>query len=91
MTDKQWTTKELTEMFGHDRIDQIAFLTGCYAERYDGKTNCYIIDDDKLAKFAEAIVGECIGVCLSQRDPSALNYKPSKTFSDALRSHFQKR
>lgn len=39
-------------------------------------------------KFAELIVQECINVCLEQRDPGNLNYKPSKRFAEALQCHF---
>jgi hypothetical protein len=39
-------------------------------------------------KFAELIVKECVQVCLSQRDPSNLNYKPSERFAEAVKQHF---
>lgn len=39
-------------------------------------------------KFAELIVKECIKVCLEQRNPSILNYKPSETFANAIKEHF---
>jgi hypothetical protein len=39
-------------------------------------------------KFAELIVQECASVCLSQRDPGNLNYKPSESFACALKEHF---
>jgi hypothetical protein len=40
------------------------------------------------AKFAELIVRECVQVCLSQRDPANLNYKPSVKFAEAVKQHF---
>ena len=52
------------------------------AEEYDGFR--YF---DK-AKFAELIVRECAQVCLSQRDPANLNYKPSEKFAEAVKQHF---
>ena len=38
--------------------------------------------------FAELIVRECAQVCLSQRDPANLNYKPSERFAEAVKQHF---
>jgi len=43
---------------------------------------------DLLETFAELIVKECARVCLSQRDPANLNYKPSERFAEALKQHF---
>ena len=39
-------------------------------------------------RFAELIVKECADVCLSQRDPANLNYKPSERFAEAVKQHF---
>jgi hypothetical protein len=39
-------------------------------------------------KFAELIVQECARVCLAQRDPANLNYKPSERFAEAVKQHF---
>lgn len=39
-------------------------------------------------RFAELIVGECAQVCLAQRDPANLNYKPSVKFAEAVKQHF---
>ena len=39
-------------------------------------------------KFAELLVAECAKVCLSQRDPANLNYKPSERFAEAVKQHF---
>ncbi len=41
-----------------------------------------------LEKFAELIVRECAQVCLAQRDPANLNYKPSVKFAEAVKQHF---
>lgn len=37
--------------------------------------------------FANAIIDECISVCLQQHDPQNLNYKPSERFAEAIRLH----
>ena len=47
-----------------------------------------LFNKDKLGKFAELIVKECAQVCLSQRDPANLNYKPSERFAEAVKQHF---
>ena len=39
-------------------------------------------------KFAELMVRECAEVCLAQRDPANLNYKPSVKFAEAVKEHF---
>ena len=44
--------------------------------------------DKELEKFTELIVQECVTVCLSERDPPALNYKPSERFATAIKNHF---
>jgi hypothetical protein len=48
------------------------------------------LERDKLfeQKFAELIVKECAQVCLAQRDPANLNYKPSEKFAEAVKQHF---
>ena len=38
--------------------------------------------------FAELIVRDCAEVCLAQRDPANLNYKPSERFAEAVKQHF---
>jgi hypothetical protein len=43
---------------------------------------------EDLELFAELIVQECARVCLSQRDPANLNYKPSEKFAEAVKQHF---
>ena len=44
--------------------------------------------DKSAKKFAELIVKECAQVCLAQRDPANLNYKPSEKFAEAVKQHF---
>jgi hypothetical protein len=48
----------------------------------------YTVKDLIQEKFAELIVQECAQVCLSQRDPANLNYKPSERFAEAVKQHF---
>jgi hypothetical protein len=48
----------------------------------------YDMDMQQHQKFAELIVRECAQVCLSQRDPANLNYKPSERFAEAVKQHF---
>jgi xanthine/CO dehydrogenase XdhC/CoxF family maturation factor len=43
---------------------------------------------EDLELFAELIVQECAQVCLAQRDPANLNYKPSERFAEAVKQHF---
>ena len=40
-------------------------------------------------KFAKLIVKEAASVCLAQRDPPNLNYKPSEHFAEVIKRHFK--
>ena len=44
--------------------------------------------DQYSKRLAELIVRECAQVCLSQRDPANLNYKPSERFAEFIKEHF---
>ena len=39
-------------------------------------------------KFADLLIKECVKVCLEQRNPANLNYKPSEQFAEAVKQHF---
>ena len=56
----------------------------------DGDPNgsARMVGYSKMEKFAELIVAECAQVCLAQRDPANLNYKPSVKFAEAINQHF---
>ena len=41
-----------------------------------------------LERMAELVALECVQVCLGQRDPQNLNYKPSEHFAEEIRKHF---
>jgi hypothetical protein len=43
---------------------------------------------EEVENFARLIVQECAEVCLTQRDPTNLNYKPSERFAEAVKQHF---
>lgn len=67
----------------NNRIQQL--MTQASTIRYSGFGETEILDPEK---FAELLIKECMGVCLDQRDPSNLNYKPSVKFAEAIKSHF---
>lgn len=54
----------------------------------DAELSRMYIPDSFGEKFAALIINECVNVCLQQRDPSNLNYKPSEKFADAIKHHF---
>jgi hypothetical protein len=68
----------------NERIKQLAeqafAVCGKHSNNYNGPAFS--------AKFAELIVRECAEVCLAQRDPANLNYKPSVKFAEAINQHF---
>ena len=70
----------------NERIQELA----CEAEDYaDG-----IVDQGGefhqayTQRLVELIVQECAKVCLEQRNPANLNYKPSEHFAEAVKQHF---
>jgi hypothetical protein len=69
----------------NNRIDEL--VEECTVIYRDGH-GAYI-DQLDTEKFAELIIRECVSVCLQQRDPSNLNYKPSERFAEALKQHFE--
>jgi hypothetical protein len=70
----------------NERIKQLAEQAGWgKGETHDDCIQCSPFDKEK---FAELIVQECAQVCLAQRDPANLNYKPSVKFAEAITQHF---
>jgi hypothetical protein len=51
-------------------------------------TQMMFIPDCFRDRFAQLIIDECVNICLSQRDPQNLNYKPSEKFADEIKRHF---
>jgi hypothetical protein len=64
----------------NERIKQLA--AQCWDLKLDGVRH---FDQEQ---FAELIISECAEVCLAQRDPANLNYKPSVKFAEAINQHF---
>ena len=70
----------------NERIKELA--EQCYETGPLGKDGWPEYSRLNQEKFAELIVRECAQVCLSQRDPANLNYKPSERFAEAVKQHF---
>jgi hypothetical protein len=68
-------------MIMNERIQELA-------RQASVQTFGYIRDGYFEKKFAELLIKECVEVCLSQRDPANLNYKPSQRFAEAVKQHF---
>ena len=69
----------------NERIKELAREAGLnapYGSDHEG------LRDFDYRKFAELIIRECAQVCLEQRDPANLNYKPSEHFAEAVKQHF---
>lgn len=60
----------------------------CKAEGRTGGPSDHIWHTLSTGRFAELMVEECAQVCLAQRDPGNLNYKPSERFAEAVKQHF---
>jgi hypothetical protein len=71
----------------NERIKELARQSGALPTQDCGVPQWYV-DEDEFEKFAELIVRECAEVCLAQRDPANLNYKPSEKFAEAVKQHF---
>jgi hypothetical protein len=72
----------------NERINELV-LTARQQATSDTKDGGKQFDLDLFhKKFAELIVRECAQVCLAQRDPANLNYKPSEKFAEAVKQHF---
>jgi hypothetical protein len=70
------------------RIKELIFEAVTF--RLDPDSGCYEaqVCPEDLEYLVELIVGECAQVCLAQRDPANLNYKPSEKFAEAVKQHF---
>lgn len=62
----------------NERIKQLMLEAGYAAPEIAGRAQ----------RLAELIVRDCAQVCLEQRDPSNLNYKPSEKFAEAVKQRF---
>jgi len=71
----------------NERIKQLAKQAGFCGTGFHN-TLPGTTQEDALKNFAELIVRECTNVCLAQRDPANLNYKPSERFAEAVKQHF---
>ena len=67
----------------NERIKELFKQTALHRNDHTTEQRLYEVE-----KFTELIVRECAQVCLSQRDPANLNYKPSERFAEAVKQHF---
>lgn len=44
--------------------------------------------EGNIEGLVRLVILECAYVCLQQRDPPNLNYKPSEKFAEAIKQHF---
>lgn len=58
------------------------------AEQNDCTVDGLGYGEGNIEEFANAIINECVNVCLARRDPTNLNYKPSVAFADEIKRHF---
>ena len=73
--------KRILELAKKAGIDVTA-LSGTYIGGFP-REDMIVLND-----FAELIIEECANVCLSQRNPPNLNYKPSEQFAEEIKRHF---
>jgi hypothetical protein len=74
----------------NDQIRKLVIKSGIDIR---GHLNGNLILDEKpsvadLEFLVKKVIEECARVCLDQRDPSNLNYKPSERFAEAIKEHF---
>lgn len=62
-----WSQEQLEEMFGDDKIDQLAFLAGCHKNKLcNTPTDGWIIPDEVLREFAKLIVQDAVKVLAAE-------------------------
>ena len=75
-----------------ERFARKAELAELYDRYHGGSVKAgdeELLDYEEIVnKFAQLIVDECVKVCLEQRDPPTLNYKPSVSTAEAIKRHF---
>ena len=72
----------------NERIRELYEQARLHAKSIDADIDPQGWMDEYHRKFAELIVRECAKVCLEQRNPANLNYKPSEQFAEAVKQHF---
>jgi hypothetical protein len=70
----------------NERIRELAEQAGVKMNAYGRPIPASLASN--FDELAELIVQECVRVCLAQRDPANLNYKPSERFAEAVKQHF---
>jgi hypothetical protein len=70
----------------NERIRELAEQAGVKMNAYGSPITASLASN--FDELAELIVQECVRVCLAQRDPANLNYKPSERFAEAVKQHF---
>jgi hypothetical protein len=73
----------------NDKIKELYIKT--IQTKDTNKTWAYDSDEDYAETFANFIIDECINLCLKQKDPSNLNYKPSEKFAETIRLYFDRK
>jgi len=58
------------------------------AEQNDCTVDGMGYGEGNIEGFANAIIDECVNVCLARRNPPNLNYKPSVEFADDIKRNF---
>lgn len=78
------TSKVLAEV-----VKQVEFETGQSWNTAEGRPNTSF--QEAVAKeLVERVVDSAVNVCLAERNPGNLNYKPSEKFADAIKRFFGK-
>lgn len=74
----------------NERIKELVYKAWEQANKEVSEDDWYTWVHDEIfqTKLVELVVQECAQVCLSQRNPFNLNYKPSEKFAQALKQHF---
>jgi hypothetical protein len=69
-------------------IDQLVKKAKKGARKGYGIQFGHVLTGDELEKFAELVINDCVDIVLKERNPPGLNYKPTESIANAIKSRF---
>ena len=85
-----WSQEQLEEMFGDDKIDQLAFLAGCHENKLcNTPTDGWIIPDEVLREFAKQVIKQCVQIASPNDDETfSEGYIRARSIAKQIKKHF---
>lgn len=85
-----WSQEQLEEMFGDDKIDQLAFLAGCHENKLcNTPTDGWIIPDEVLREFAKQVIKQCVQIAsLNDDETFSEGDIRARSIAKQIKNHF---